>query len=238
MSARRFRAEEDYFGKRSQLPEELIGSRATRLVGDSQDDTMVSEKDHDAQSEDFNHKTLKYDRLTYLAFRLRGQGYALDASRVKKIIRQMRITPILRTPEYVRGVINLRGKIIMVVDLGLKLGMEGADVTEETCIIVVEVMGSKGPIPLGIVVDSVSEVVKIGADQIQKTPTFGVSADTAYISGMAMLEDGTNILLNIDRLLEEGAKVGAEGHKAIREAMEKDNEKETTVHEKNEVRLD
>ena len=200
MSVRRFRAEEDYFGKRYRLPDELIGSRGIRFTGNSQDATLVSEEDHDAKAEKPDRKSLKRDRHTYLAFHLRGQGYALETPKVKEIIRQIRITPIPRAPRYVKGVANLRGRVIPVVDLGLKLGMEGTDITKQTCIIVVEVMRSMGPIPVGIVVDSVSDVIKINTDQIQKTPVFGVRADTAYISGMAMLEDGVNILVNIDRV--------------------------------------
>jgi len=232
MSARRFRAEQDYFGKISRLPEELIGSRGTRVTGDSQDATVVSGKDHDAKAEDADHKYFKSDRHTYLAFHLRGQGYALETQKVKEIIRQMKITPIPRTPGYVKGVVNLRGRVIPVVDLGLKLGMEGTDFTEQTCIIAVEVTGSTGPVPVGIVVDGVSEVIKINADQIQKTPAFGVRADTAYISGMIMLEDGLNMLLNIDRVLGEGTKVGAGGHKAIIAPVEKASGKEMTVYMK------
>ena len=221
MSARRFRAEENYFRKRYRLPDELIGSSGTKFSGSSQDATLVSEADHDAKAEGPDLKPLKRDRHTYLAFHLRGQEYALETPKVKEIIRQIRITPIPRAPRYVKGVANLRGKVIPVVDLGLKLGMEGTDFTKQTCIIVVEVTGSTGPIPVGIVVDSVSDVIKINTDQIQKAPVFGVRADTAYISGMAMLEDGVNILVNIDRVLGEGTKVGAGDHKAIVAPMEK-----------------
>ena len=96
----------------------------------------------------------------------------------------------------------MRDRVIPVVDIGLKLGMEEADLTEQACIVVVEATGSTGSVRVGIVVDSVSEVVEIHTDQIQKTPAFGVRADTAYISGMAMLEDDLNIMLNIDRVLE------------------------------------
>ena len=202
MSARRFRSEKDYFGKRSRLPEELIGLKGTGFTDDSPNTIEVLGNNHDENVEDVDHESLGSDRHTYLAFRLRGQGYALETSKVKKIIRQMRVTPIPRTPEYVKGVANLRDRVIPVVDIGLKLGMEETDLTEQACIVVVEVTRSMGSVPVGIVVDSVSEVIEIHADQIQKAPVFGVRADTAYISGMAMLEDDLNIMLNIDRVLE------------------------------------
>ena len=131
-----------------------------------------------------------------------SSGSSYETLKVKEIIRQMKITPIPRAPEYVKGVINLRGRVISVVDLGLKLGMKEADLTEQSCIIVVEVTGSMGSVSVGIVVDTVSEVIEIHADQIQKSTVFGVRSDMAYISGIAMLEDDLNIMLNIDRVLE------------------------------------
>jgi purine-binding chemotaxis protein CheW len=209
MRARRFRAEEDYFGKKSRLPDEIIGSEGTSSTGNSQDAPLVSDEDRDAEAESPDRTPLKRDRHTYLAFRLRGQGYVIKTPKVKEIIRQMRITPIPRTPGYVKGVINLRDRVIPVVDLGLKLAMEAAVFTEHTCIIVVEVTGSTGPYPMGIIVDSVSEVMNINAYQIQDTSVFGVRADTSYISGMALLEEGVSVVLNIDRMLEEGTEVGA-----------------------------
>jgi len=207
MSAQRFKAEKDYFGKRSRLPEDLIGSGGTSSAGDSQDTTAVSGNKHDAMADDPHRTSLKADRHTYLTFRLRGQGYALETPKVKEIMRRMKITSIPRTPEYMKGVVNLRDRVIPVVDLGLKLGMDETDFTEQTCIIVVEVTGSRGPMPVGIVVDSVSEVIKITADQIQKAPVFGVRPDTAYISGMAILEDGINILIDIEKAMATIAEI-------------------------------
>jgi len=201
MSAQRFRAEKDYFGKRSRLPEELIGSTETAGSGDSQGAIAVSQNFRDPNAEDLDRTSLKADRRTYLIFRLRGQEYALESPKVKEIIRQMRITPVPRTPSYMKGVVNLRDRVIPVVDLGLKLGMEEIDLTEQTCIIVVEITVSQRPMPVGILVDGVDEVIKINADQIQKAPIFGVGAETAYISGMAILQNGINILINIEKAM-------------------------------------
>jgi len=202
MSARRFKTEKDYFGKRSRLPEELIGSKEISFMVDSQNATVISENNYDEKIEDLDKKSLRSDLHKYLAFRLRGQGYALETSKVKEIVRQMRITPVPRAPEYVKGVAKLRDRVIPVVDIGHKLGMKETDLTEQSCIIVVEVTGSMGSVSVGILVDTVSEVIEIHADQIQKSPAFGVRSDTAYISGIAMLEDDLNIMLNIDRVLD------------------------------------
>jgi purine-binding chemotaxis protein CheW len=199
MSAQRFRAEKDYFGKRSRLPEELIAAGETAFPGDAQDAIAVSENIRNAEAEDPDRKLLKADRHTYLIFRLRGQKYALETPNVREIVRRMKITSIPRAPFYMKGVVNLRNSVIPVVDLGLKLGMGEIELTEQTCIIVVEFTGSKGPVPVGILVDNVSEVIKINASQIQKTPIFNAGADTSYISGIAILEDGINILINIEK---------------------------------------
>ena len=111
------------------------------------------------------------------------------------------ITSVPQTPDFVKGVINLRGKVIPVMDLRLRFGMMSIDYTERTCIIVVEISGQAGTILVGIVVDAVSEVLNIKGDDIEKTPTFGTKLNTDYILGMAKMEDGVKILLDIDQVL-------------------------------------
>ncbi|MCK4389093.1 MAG: purine-binding chemotaxis protein CheW, partial [Desulfobacterales bacterium] len=113
------------------------------------------------------------------------------------------ITSVPQTPGFVRGVINLRGKVIPVVDLRLKFGMEEMEYTERTCIIVVEIASEAGLVLIGIVVDAVSEVLNIKGEDIEDTPTFGAKLDTDYILGMAKMEGGVKILLDIDRVLSE-----------------------------------
>jgi purine-binding chemotaxis protein CheW len=103
-----------------------------------------------------------------------------------------------QTPDFVKGVINLRGKVIPVMDLRLRFGMEAIDYTERTCIIVVEIEGNTGTIQIGIVVDSVSEVLNIKGEDIEDTPM-----NTDYILGMAKMEGGVKILLDIDHMLSE-----------------------------------
>ena len=115
----------------------------------------------------------------------------------------MPITDVPQTPDYVKGVINLRGKVIPVLDLRLRFGMEAIDYNERTCIIVVEIEGQSGTVMIGIVVDSVSEVLNIRGEEIEETPTFGAKLNTDYIHGMAKMEGGVKILLHIDRVLSQ-----------------------------------
>jgi purine-binding chemotaxis protein CheW len=140
----------------------------------------------------------KADRAgKYLTFVLAEEEYGLEILKVREIVGLMDITAVPRTPPFVKGVINLRGKVIPVVDLRLKFGMPGTDATEETCIIVVDV----GTVEMGIVVDKVSEVMNIQADQIQDTPSFGVSVDTNFILGIGNAGGKVTILLDISRVL-------------------------------------
>ena len=137
----------------------------------------------------------------YLTFFLADEEYGIGILKVKEIIGMMTITPVPQTPAFVKGVINLRGKVIPVIDLRLKFGMEESQYNERTSIIVVEVRGGSGTVQIGIVVDSVSEVVNIKGEDIENTPTFGTRLDTDYILGMAKMGGGVKILLDIDRVL-------------------------------------
>jgi purine-binding chemotaxis protein CheW len=137
----------------------------------------------------------------YLTFTLAGEEYGIGILKIKEIIGMMPITSVPQTPEFVKGVINLRGKVIPVVDLRLRFGMEAIDYTERTCIIVVEISGKGDTVLIGIVVDSVSEVLNIKGEDVEDTPTFGAKLDTDYILGMAKMEGGVKILLDIDRVL-------------------------------------
>jgi purine-binding chemotaxis protein CheW len=139
----------------------------------------------------------------YLTFTLADEDYGIGILKIKEIIGMMPITSVPQTPDFVKGVINLRGKVIPVIDLRLRFGMEEIDYTERTCIVVVEVTGHAGTILIGVVVDSVSEVLNIKGDDIENTPTFGTKLNTDYILGMAKLEGGVKILLDIDRVLSE-----------------------------------
>ena len=137
----------------------------------------------------------------YLTFALAGEEYGISILKIKEIIGMMPITTIPQTPQFVKGVINLRGKVIPVVDPRLRFGMERINYTERTCIIVVEISGGSGTVMIGIVVDSVSEVLNIKGGDIEETPTFGTKLETDYILGMAKAQGGVKILLDIDRVL-------------------------------------
>jgi purine-binding chemotaxis protein CheW len=137
----------------------------------------------------------------YLTFSLAGEEYGIGILKVKEIIGMMPVTIVPQTPAYIKGVINLRGKVIPVIDLRLKFMMKAADYTERTCIIVVEITASGRTILMGSVVDAVSEVLNIKGSDIEETPAFGAKLNTEYILGMAKIGGGIKILLDIDRVL-------------------------------------
>ena len=146
-------------------------------------------------------KAMKDREGKYLTFSLADEEYGVGILKIKEIIGMMPITTVPQTPEFVKGVINLRGKVIPVIDLRLRFGMKESDYTERTCIIVVDLKNKAADVLIGVVVDSVSEVLNIKAEDIEDTPTFGTKLDTAYILGMAKMEGGVKILLDIDRVL-------------------------------------
>jgi purine-binding chemotaxis protein CheW len=136
----------------------------------------------------------------FLTFFLAGEEYGLEILKVQEIIGMMDITPVPRSPDYIRGVINLRGKVIPIVDLRLRFGMESAERTSETCIIVVEA----NRVQTGIVVDQVSEVLNIPSDEIEDAPAFGSEVRTDYILGIGKADGRVKLLLDIDRVLANG----------------------------------
>ena len=140
----------------------------------------------------------------FLTFALAGEDYGIEILKVQEIIGIMNITPIPRTPDYVKGVMNLRGKIIPIVDLRSKFEMEAIEQTEETCIIVVQDARQDREITMGVVVDRVSEVVDISTAQIENAPSFGSSVNTDYILGMGKIADKVVILLDVDKVLSSG----------------------------------
>jgi purine-binding chemotaxis protein CheW len=137
----------------------------------------------------------------YLTFTLADEEYGIGILKIKEIIGMMPITPVPRTPDYVKGVINLRGKVIPVIDLRIRFGLDAMEYTDRTCIIVVEIAGESGSVMVGLVVDTVSEVLNIKSNDIEETPAFGTKLDTDYILGMAKMEGGVKILLDIDKVL-------------------------------------
>jgi len=142
----------------------------------------------------------------YLTFALGNEEYGLPVLKVREIIKVMDITQVPQVPDHVRGVINLRGKVIPVIDLRRKFGFETRENTDHTCIIVVEVM-TLGMI--GIIVDSVSEVLNIAGVDIDHAPDFGGRVNTDYILGLAKIKGTVKILLDLDRVMDaESAMAG------------------------------
>jgi purine-binding chemotaxis protein CheW len=150
-------------------------------------------------------KTSVEDRAgKYLTFELGGEVYGLEILKVQEIIGIMTVTRVPRTPEFVRGVINLRGKVIPVVDLRIKFGLEAKDDTEKTCIIVVQVKQKDSEVTMGIIVDEVSEVLDIAAQQIEAAPEFGADIQANFILGMGKVDKKVIMLLDVDRVLTGG----------------------------------
>jgi purine-binding chemotaxis protein CheW len=137
----------------------------------------------------------------YLTFCLAEEEYGIGILKIKEIIGMMPITAVPQVPDFVKGVINLRGKVIPVIDLRLRFGIPAMDYTDRSCIVVVEMKGESGTVLIGIVVDAVSEVLNIKEADIEDPPTFGVKLNTDYILGMAKMDNGVKILLDIDRVL-------------------------------------
>jgi purine-binding chemotaxis protein CheW len=137
----------------------------------------------------------------YLTFALGPEEYGLEILKVREIIGYMEITAVPQTPHEVKGVINLRGQVIPVVDLRAKFGMETAEVTDESCVIVVEISQGNRNFSTGIAVDHVQEVLDIAGEDIEDAPQFGSTVDTDFILGMGKIGDSVKILLDIDKVL-------------------------------------
>jgi purine-binding chemotaxis protein CheW len=137
----------------------------------------------------------------YLTVALAGESYGIAVIKVREIIRLQKITPVPHMPDFVKGVINLRGRVIPVIDLRVKFGLPAVD-TERTCIVVVHIAASTGRAnAMGLIVDGVEEVVNLAAGQIEPTPEFGVSIDASCLLGMAKVADRVKTLLDIERVV-------------------------------------
>ena len=141
------------------------------------------------------------EKSKYLTFALGAEEFGLEILKVREIIGYMDITAVPQTPGHVKGVINLRGQVIPVIDLRTKFGMDEAEVTEQTCIIVVEIAQENSQFQTGIIVDHVSEVLDIAAGDIEDAPQFDSNVDTSFILGMGKIGDTVKILLDIDKVL-------------------------------------
>jgi purine-binding chemotaxis protein CheW len=137
----------------------------------------------------------------YLVFHLGEEEFGIQVQKVREIMGVQDITQVPQTPPHVKGVINLRGKVIPVVDLRLKFDMPAKEYTHRTCIIVVQISGSHGMMPMGIVVDGVAEVLNIAGADIEDTPSFGKEVEVPYVMGLAKIKGKVKILLDIDQVM-------------------------------------
>ena len=137
----------------------------------------------------------------YLTFQLGQEEFGIHVLKVREIMGMLDITGVPHTPAYVKGVINLRGKVIPVVDLRLKFDLQDLAYTARTCIIVVQIEGERGPMLMGVIVDGVSEVLNLNGGEIEDTPDFGANLSTPYLLGIAKVKGKVKILLDIDQVL-------------------------------------
>lgn len=137
----------------------------------------------------------------YLTFVLGTEEYGLEIMKVREIMGYLEVTSVPQTPHHVRGVINLRGQVIPVIDLRVKFGMDTVETTDATCIIVVEMSQDGRDVSVGVIVDQVSEVLDIAGEDIEESPNFGGGVNTDFILGMAKVENSVKTLLDIDKVL-------------------------------------
>ena len=148
-----------------------------------------------------NEEKNTMDQTQYLTFHLAGEEYAVGILQVKEIIAYGTLTTVPQTPPSIRGVINLRGSVVPVVDLALKFGLSASAVTNRTCIVIVEVNLDGEPTVMGIVADSVSQVVDLSAHDILPAPSFGTQVRMNFLQGMGKAGARFVLILNIDKVL-------------------------------------
>ena len=139
----------------------------------------------------------------FLQFELEGELYGVEISKVREINGLMEITAVPKTPTFMKGLINLRGKVLPVIDLRLKFGLAEGEYNDRTSIIVIDIKSIHGDVHMGIIVDTVSEVISLGARQIEPPPSFGTQLKSEYIKGVAKIRDRVIIILDIDLILTD-----------------------------------
>ena len=140
----------------------------------------------------------------YLTFSLAEEHYGLEILRVQELVGLLPVTRVPRLPAFVAGVVNLRGRVIPLVDLRLCFGMPASAMDDRTCVIIVGVERAGGHSAMGVMVDGVSDVVQLAQEAIEPTPEFGTSVDTSFVTGVGRLEDRVVLLLDIDKVLSSG----------------------------------
>jgi purine-binding chemotaxis protein CheW len=194
--------EKDITPEMQELLDEIESDpQLTEGEDDDSDEQALSTAD--GNSEDGKQQVVtKAKPGKYITFRLAGEDYGLYILSVKEIIGMMQVTKVPRTPDFVRGVINLRGKVHPVIELRKRFGLEEKEDDDRTPIIIVEVHQGEDDVQfIGIVVDAVSEVINVGQEDIEDTPAFGVDLDTDFILGLAKKDQKVITLLDIDKIL-------------------------------------
>ncbi len=144
------------------------------------------------------------DRAQFLTFSLSGTEFAIAVLRVREIIEHETITRVPSTPPFIRGVINLRGSVVPVVDLASRFGLSASPVTKRTCIVIVEAESEAGRVVLGVLADAVNQVIDLKADEIEPPPSFGAPVRVDFLSGLGKLGGEFVLILDTDRVLSAG----------------------------------
>lgn len=174
---------------------------------------------------------------TYLSFALEGEDYAVDVANVREVIDDTRITKVPRTPDFMKGVINLRGGVVPVIDMRMKFGLPVTEATVDTCIIVLEVESDGETSFIGALVDAVRAVFEMAPDEIEETPSLGMRTDTEFILGMGKQEDrfimilDVNTVFSTDELISfttPGNGVAMEGDEGENDELSEDSVNEIT----------
>jgi purine-binding chemotaxis protein CheW len=151
------------------------------------------------------------DQQQYLTFVLGGEQFAIGILAIKEIIEYGQLTTVPMMPDFIRGVINLRGSVVPVVDLSSRFGGKQTEVTRRTCIVIIEVMSENERQDIGVIVDAVNEVLDIASTEIEPAPTFGAKIRADFISGMGKVEGKFVIILNVDKVLSVQELAALEG---------------------------
>jgi len=157
------------------------------------------------------------DQQQYLTFMLGGETYAMGILAIKEIIEYGNLTEVPRMPDFIRGVINLRGAVVPVIDLGARFGKQATNITRRTCIVIIEVANGEETQDIGVMVDAVNEVLEISAGEIEPAPSFGANIRADFIDGMGKIEGKFVIILNIHQVLsveEIATLAGVDGTEA------------------------
>ena len=161
----------------------------------------------------------------YLTFKLRDEVFALEISKVREVLEYTTVTKIPRTPDFMSGVINLRGNVVPVIDLNLKLGMSQTEKTIDTCIIIVEIAASGETVILGALADSVQEVIEIQPENIEPVPKIGTKLHIEFLQGMGKKYDRFMMILDIDKVFSSEDIAAVSGGTDIGKHEEHQNEK-------------